>query len=248
MSSTISMISLGSIVIPAAAPWRMNASAGSPRARTRVGSVRARGPRDGGACGRVVLVEHGCFAGCELHVIGNEAAVEVVDANLAVEVTASTCAPTSRWGPASRRAIVDSLSTFGPPRPIRGRSIGNSRSNARSSTRRTSGIAQISARRRQHRQVVGVGQHQIGLGVADQVLDDAFRLRVSWMAEVRDEPVVRRTGRSPASDHHVRNGAALQTPPKRQSTNSVLRRVDETASSQLSNAVPVGTRRSGVGC
>ena len=44
----MAVISLGSIVIPAAAPARMNASAGSPRARkARSTLVRARGPRDG---------------------------------------------------------------------------------------------------------------------------------------------------------------------------------------------------------
>ena len=63
----------------------------------------------------------------------------------------------------------------------------------------------------QHRQIVRFGQHQIGLRVANQVLDDALRLRVSRMAEVRSEPVV---GREPdvvrRRDHHPGNDAALQ--------------------------------------
>ena len=77
----ISPISLGSIVMPAAAPVRMNASAGSPRARkARSMSARARSPRDGARreVGKV-LVEHRCIPGSQLGLFGDQEAVEVID-------------------------------------------------------------------------------------------------------------------------------------------------------------------------
>ena len=55
------------------------------------------------------------------------------------------------------------------------------------------------------------GDHQVGLGVADQVLHDALGLRVRGLAPVRQEPVMgRETHVFPGRDDLVRDHPALQ--------------------------------------
>ena len=96
------------------------------------------------------------------------------------------------------------------PRRCSARSDGSGASSSRSMTSRSAGTAQISlctaaltsahhaaaaafaaARSANGPGPAGAGDHQVGLGVADQVLHDPLRLRVRGLAEVRPEPVVR---------------------------------------------------------
>ena len=63
----------------------------------------------------------------------------------------------------------------------------------------------------QVRRAESFGDHQIALGIADQVLHDPFRLRVRRLAEVRPEPVVRREPDVVRRrHHHVSDHAGLQ--------------------------------------
>ena len=82
-----------------------------------------------------MLIEHGCFAGCELAVVSDEVAVKGVDPDLAVEGDRfDLCADEpvrdriAGGGDTDRGELVDLADST---RPIRGRSIGNSRSNSR---------------------------------------------------------------------------------------------------------------------
>ena len=107
----------------------------------------------------------------------------------------------------------ESLSTFlvVGRAPISGRSEGNVASSSRSVLSRWSGTVQISERvaaltcehqtaaaaltrgqvraRTFPRVVLELeGHHQVGLGIADQVLHDPLRLRIGGLAEVGPEP------------------------------------------------------------
>ena len=134
--------------MPAAAPARMNASAGSPRARkARSISVRARGPATvpgvvSGSARRAPTLP-----GSQLGVFGDQAAVEVIDPHSGVEGDRfDPMAEQTEWHRVThrrhpdRRQLVDLADDPADPWPQPGQQPNSSRS----VTSRSAGTAQIS--------------------------------------------------------------------------------------------------------